>query len=229
MRNKQIKNRNRYATRVEYRYCGIFRIRLFLMKRMPHLYSKLFAKGLVKSRRAIKDALLMRKGESEYRYARYLISYLEIKQDRAKLIELMARWMRETNNEHLLRYFTDAFIFFNDVYIVTGRPGLWIGSKGNTIDSLRDFLRENMLPAVSDIQLCELPCIAEETDYEIQRQKDFQAKKWTEFFNMPEFADFMEYLDEYVDYEENPKPLWSELQKEGDFETLSSIGLNKLF
>lgn len=229
MKNKRIKNRNRRASRFSFPYHGIFRFRIFLMKRFPKLYAKVFFKDLVRSRLAIRDALMMCKGEIEYRYARYLVSYLEIKQDKDKLLELIAKWIRKTGNEHLLRYLTDVFIFFNEVYIVTGRPGLWIGKGGDTLDDLRNFIRTNMsLPAITNIQLCELPGVAELAGYKIQEQKDFLAEEWKTFFNgMPGFDDFMQYLDDYVDSEE--KPLWSVLQKEEEFETLDTLGFNRLF
>lgn len=81
---------------------------------------------------------------------RYLMKRLTGHPKNYHLLRWMAEWVKEeAETEYVLReisYFLqneridipyeDIFVVGNNVYIVTQRPGLWIGKGGNTVNSL---------------------------------------------------------------------------------------------
>ena len=56
----------------------------------------------------------------------------------------VARWMYDTDESNLLGHLNDLFVVDNNVYIVTFRPGLWIGKSGQTVESLKHSLNYNI-------------------------------------------------------------------------------------
>ena len=56
----------------------------------------------------------------------------------------VASWICVNDENTLLPHLSDLFVVGNNVYIVTYRPGLWIGKSGKTVGSLEHSLNHNI-------------------------------------------------------------------------------------
>ena len=87
-----------------------------------------------------------------YLFVRWIISLIEDDDYANNVLTYISLWM--INNDRTNNPFTDIFIIGDIIYIVTDRPGLWIGSYGKDIDDLIEYIR-NMVKHEYTINLLE--------------------------------------------------------------------------
>lgn len=86
---------------------------------------------------------------------RYLVSLVEDKVVLEKLIRSAALWFSENDKSGLAwLHITDLFVFEDELYIVTSRPGLIIGKEGKSINSLSKQIGVH----INLIEACEKDC-----------------------------------------------------------------------
>ena len=91
---------------------------------MKSLVRKYIVKQFCKSRRP---------SQEKYNFLRWLAEKVKDEKETDDVIRTVAYFLSETR---LNIPFTDIFLVGKRVYIVTVRPGLWIGRKGETVDKL---------------------------------------------------------------------------------------------
>ena len=192
-------------------YRGIFYLRQRFMEVMPRFYAKLFYRSLVKSKRAVLNALTGRanKYEQEYLYARYLTSWTEKEEDRRKVFKILAEWLHEKKLTHLLDTLSDVILFDrNNVVIATSRPGMWIGKMGSTIDSLKCKLKEEFDEDV-DVFIKEINSSVPE----LRRIVEEIENPWGDYMKCcgAAYSEFMDYLDEFTETEKQAGPLYKHI------------------
>ncbi len=79
-----------------------------------------------------------------YLFVRWIISLIEDKDDANEVVIYIALWMNNTGRAN--NPFTDIFLVGDIIYIVTDRPGLWIGEYGKDIDDLTAYIRDRVKP-----------------------------------------------------------------------------------
>ena len=198
----------------ENNYCvgfhDIFRLRRFIIYKMSRIYAKLFYRSFVRSKEAFRESLTGRasKYEQEYLYARYVNSWMEKEDERRKVLNLLAKWLHKEKLTQLIDTLSDVFVFDGDIIIATCRPGMWIGKMGSTIDSLRDYMRENFSSDTS-ILIKEINSPAPE----LRRIIDDISNPWGDFMKFcgSSCAEFMDFIDEYVEDEKKKEPLYKSI------------------
>jgi hypothetical protein len=129
------------AKKVAGKHKGIFKLNMYLIA----LFPKLYAKWLVHDKEFTSE--LYAKSRALYFMSRYALSMTEDKDYSNTVISYVAQWMLCEHHTCLLNMLGDLFVTGdeyttgNHLYIVTLRPGMWIGKGGKIIDSLRDSLR----------------------------------------------------------------------------------------
>ena len=76
-----------------------------------------------------------------YYFLRWLVSIVENSNVNREVLRCVVYYTQE-NKINLP--FLDIFVIDKDVYIVTERPGLWIGKAGSIIDGIRKCLNYNL-------------------------------------------------------------------------------------
>lgn len=186
----------------ELKYHGLFAIRAFFMQKLPKWFANWHYKSFKKSKAAFHKVLGMRsKYDHEFRYARYVTAFTTPEEEKSALHVAIARWMRREKLTSLLNYTSDIFRLDDKVYIVTSRPGLWIGKYGRVVDGLTAYLREHLSSDIT-IEFREM----EDSVVEIRRI----VGDFSDCFMLDEYADmspwliknFFDCIEEYL--EENP-------------------------
>lgn len=79
-----------------------------------------------------------------YYFLRWLADIVKDEKQMDEIYWFFAKWVYDTDAAYLLDKFNDLFVVDNNVYIVTFRPGLWIGKRGQTVESLKHSLNYNI-------------------------------------------------------------------------------------
>ena len=138
------------------KYRGLFKLRMKVLRNFP----KAFVKSVRKNMDVfIKDASST-KNMPDYLYARHILSYIEDEEFTAKVLSIIAKWLIDEKHDKLITTLTDIYTVDNFldkkyIFIRTIRPGLWIGKKGNIIESLTDNLKMHLGCSDIDIILVE--------------------------------------------------------------------------
>ena len=199
---------------------GIFRLRRFLINKMPHIYAKLFYRSFARSKEAFRESLTGRasKYEQEYLYARYINSWMEKEDEHRRVLNLLAKWLHKEKLTRLIDTLTDVFVFDGDIVIATCRPGMWIGKMGSTIDSLRDYMRENFSSDTS-ILIKEINSPVPE----LRRIIEDIENPWSDFMRCcgSSYGEFMDCIEGYLEEEKQKEPLYKSICKTPDeYDTL---------
>lgn len=95
-------------------------------------------------KKRIRSYLINHLGSSHpknYYFLRWLSDIVEDKDSANDICATLGSWIVNTDiGSSLINYLNDLFVVGNGVYIVTYRPGLWIGKGGRTVDSLEHCL-----------------------------------------------------------------------------------------
>ncbi len=75
-----------------------------------------------------------------YLFVRWIISLIEDEDEANDVVRYIALWM--AHNDKVNNPFTDIFLVGDIIYIVTDRPGLWIGKYGKNMDDLIEYIRK---------------------------------------------------------------------------------------
>lgn len=211
MRNNKKK---RQGKKLEYR--GLFGIRRFFMTKMPRLFAKWYYSSFKRSREAFRMLFNMRGCTSEYWYARYVNSYMIIDEDFKEILRAIARWIRKEKEQSLLEHLCDIFTFRYkgriEVYLVTSRPGLWIGRGGETIESLIAYLREQISEDIT-VELKEWSSPATKVKEYVRDYSDFYSDDFCPLYDAP--AELMGTIDDVVDEQVSPKPFYELIPRSG--------------
>lgn len=82
-----------------------------------------------------------------YYFLRWLADMVKDHKQLEDVCAGVAHWVyysEECRGINQLQYLNDLIVIDNEVYIVTFRPGLWIGKMGKTVDSLKYSLNHNI-------------------------------------------------------------------------------------
>lgn len=84
------------------------------------------------------------KRENKYYYFyRWFVSISKDKTQTKDMFYAVASWFsKNTDKVNLINNLQDIYVVDNVLYIVTLRPGLWIGKHGSIINSLIDHLKQ---------------------------------------------------------------------------------------
>ena len=185
------------------RYHGPFAIRIFFMQKLTKWFAKWYYKSFKKSKDAFRAAINCRsKFSTEYRYARYVVALTTTDDEMRSLHVAVSRWMRREKLTKLLDYTSDIFKFDDEVYIVTSRPGLWIGRYGRIVDGLTAYLREHLSPNIT-------VCFKEMEDSVVNIRRT--VSDFNDCFLLDDYAamspwlmgkEFLDYVEDYI--EDNP-------------------------
>ena len=83
------------------------------------------------------------KNYRKYLFWRWITYLLKNKKKERQIICSVAGYLYKSD-PHGHKVYTDIFFLYDTLYIVTRRPGLWIGKGGEGIDKLQEAIKEEI-------------------------------------------------------------------------------------
>lgn len=79
----------------------------------------------------------------KYLFWRWIACLLGDEEKERQIICSVAGYLYKSD-PHGHKVYTDIFFLYDTLYIVTRRPGLWIGKRGEDIDKLHEAIKEEI-------------------------------------------------------------------------------------